>query len=366
MMDAIHLLAPNGSGRPELVLRHDTPVPVIADDEVLVEVRACGVCGTDFEACSVDDTGRTRFGGPLRLPVILGHEISGVVERCGRDVTGLRTGTPVALRSVLGCGSCVACAAGLGSQCRDANLVGLTRSGGFAELVAVPARACFATDALSDLEPASAHVAGSLLEPLACAHQAIAVAAGGVAPGSAVVVHGLGSLGTLTGLLARVEGAEPVVGVDPVAERRDWALSLGFDACVAPAPRLEESRDAVLQALGGRRPAIQVDATGVDGDCFPLVEALLAPLSRCISMSRKGSRRSGIGTDHWVTASASLVFTRGQAAPSEYPRLVELLRDGRLPVDRLVTARRSLPEIVAMLRRPDLREAGKTVFVPAG
>ncbi len=183
--------------------------PQPANDEALVRVRLCGICGSDL---SLYETG--MLAGPER---VLGHEILGVIESSGDHPTGMRV-VPLPLRP---CGRCAWCRRGRARYCVE----GVDTGGGFAELVSFP------TDNVVAVPDEVDDRTAALAEPLGVAVRAVELAE--VSAGDVVYVSGLGSIGLLTAVAATREGAR-VVGGDPRAERRALAVDLGCEDAFDP------------------------------------------------------------------------------------------------------------------------------------
>ncbi len=205
----------------ERIETRDAPIPEIGPEDVLVHVAACGVCGTDVHIYHGD-----KGSAAVAPPVILGHELAGVVERTGSAVTSLRPGDRVTVDPNIYCGKCRYCRMGKKHLCEDLFAVGVNRDGGFAEYCAVPERQCFPLDQDIPLRY------GAMTEPLACCLHGIDRAH--IAPGGTVLVVGGGAIGLLLLQLARLSGAARVVVSEPVAMRRDAALRLGADGVIDP------------------------------------------------------------------------------------------------------------------------------------
>ena len=198
--------------------------------EVQLQVRWCGICGTDLEEW---------LSGPVfipaavphpvtgaRAPLVLGHEFAGVVAAAGDGVTGLVPGQRVAVDTIVSCGSCHWCRRGEVTRCPALGALGLHGDGGLAELCNAPARMCLPVpDTVADDEAA-------LAEPLAVAVRALR--RGGLRPGERVAVVGAGAVGLMAVQAAAAFGAGSVAVVEPLPERRALALRLGADRAVPP------------------------------------------------------------------------------------------------------------------------------------
>src|SRR5215831_9650266 len=228
------------------------PPPPPGPGEVQLQVRWCGICGTDLEEW---------LDGPLFIPaaaphpvtgtaapLILGHEFAGVVVAAGEGVTEPSPGQRVAVDTIVYCGTCHWCRRGEVIRCPMLGALGLHGDGGLAALCNAPARMCLPVpDSVADDEAA-------LAEPLAVAVRALR--RGGLRPGERATVVGLGAVGLMAVQAAAAFGAESVAVIEPLAERRALALRLGADRQVSPddAATLQAAVETSVRALraGGR------------------------------------------------------------------------------------------------------------------
>jgi threonine dehydrogenase-like Zn-dependent dehydrogenase len=204
----------------EMELR-TVPAPRAGDGEVVLDVEAAGICGSELHGF--------RGGGFRAPPLVMGHELAGTTP----------DGRRVVVNPLLSCGACDLCERGLAQVCRRRELVGVHRPGGFAERVAVPARA------LHDLPPGMAWETAAMVEPLANAVHAWGHA--GPVAGARVAVVGAGTIGLMCLLAAGRSGVAEVTVVDRAANRLALAERLGAAAC---ATRLEGEHDVVVDAVG--------------------------------------------------------------------------------------------------------------------
>lgn len=219
--------------------------------EVLLEVAAAGICGSDvhvYEWSSGYDFMRSR------LPVTLGHEFCGRVAAIGPGVTGLAEGELVAPMPTMGCMQCAECAAGQPLRCRSKRTLGLTRDGAFARFVRVPAISCLRLEHHTD------PVLAALLEPLAVGDNAVEV--GEVGFGDLVLVLGPGTIGQAIARGASWRGAARivVVGLNDAA-RLATARQIGATDTLDIAT-CGPVREAFLALTGGREADVVFEATG--------------------------------------------------------------------------------------------------------
>ena len=245
-----------------LVERHkielqERPVPRPAADEVLVQVRSVGVCGSDVHYYQDGRIGDLVVTGPL----VLGHEVSGVIVDVGADVPADRVGERVAIEPQRPCRRCRHCKTGRLNLCAQMEFFATPPiDGAFCDYVVCPADFAHPVpDALSD------HAA-ALLEPFSVGIWACTKAR--VAPGSRVLVSGAGPIGALAAMAARAFGASEVIVTDLVESRRERIL--GFGATSAFDPRDEAFDAAALLAdafieCSGATPAVLTGLAALRG-----------------------------------------------------------------------------------------------------
>lgn len=237
----------------------DVEEPTPGAGEVLVHVRAAGICGSDIV--------RALGSGAHYYPIILGHEVSGEVCKSGELSGGrFRQGERVAVAPLIPCFTCPSCERGHFSLCMGYDFIGSRRNGGFAEYVAVPERN------LVRLQDSVSYEAGAMLEPATVPLHAMLIS--GFTPGESVVVLGAGTIGLLALQWARILGARKVIAVDVVPQKLEIARRLGCDVAVDARGEGAALEEAVIGETGGGagyvfetagHPATQVEALKVAG-----------------------------------------------------------------------------------------------------
>ncbi len=308
-------------------LRLETiPRPDPAAGEILVKVTACGLCHSDLHYM---DHGVPTFKKP---PLVLGHEISGVVVRAGAGVDEARVGTSVLLAPVTSCGECAMCRTGRENVCARQKMLGNTIDGGFAEYVVAPARDAFEIPADVPAEEACI-----VADALTTAFHGVTHRAR-VEAGEQVVVMGCGGLGLNVVQVAALVGARVVaVDVDP----RKLALARELGAAAAIDAREGDTAKRVRAETGG----------GAD----VAVEAIGNPKTQeqALSSLRTGGRLLllGFAAENMslpggrVTYREITVIGTLGCRPIDFPVVLDLVRRGRLSVGPLVTHRHALASI---------------------
>lgn len=226
----------------------DVPTPVPGPGDVLIRVEACGVCHSDVHLADGDwDLLR-----PItKLPLILGHEVAGIVEALGDGATGLKRGDRVGVLWIhWTCGECEFCRAGRETLCLKQTLTGCTVDGGFAEFLTAPA---------THATPLPAVLSAAEAAPLLCAGLTVfkAIKASGIATGETLAVFGVGGLGHLAIQIARALDIR-VGAVDVTGEKLDFAKSLGAEWIVNAATETVHKK---IRGLGGAHVAMVTSAS---------------------------------------------------------------------------------------------------------
>jgi len=314
-----------GAHQPLTIEEWPTPVP--AAGEILVRVAACGVCHTDLHYI---DHGTPTFKTP---PLILGHEISGTVEKLGPGATGVKVGDRVLLAAVLTCGRCAACRTGRENICEQSVMFGNNIDGGYAEFVVAPAKDAFVLPAGVPL------VEGCVLADAVTSPFHAVVRRARVVPGDWVVVLGCGGIGLNVVQIAAAAGGR-VIAVDLLASKLELAKSLGAETTVDAS---KESRvDKTVRQITGAGADVALEAIG-----NPKTQEL------AIACVRTGGRvvLVGYSPDSFPLNSGRVMFREIEimgslgCRPADYPRVIELARTGTIDVARLVTGRVPLERI---------------------
>jgi L-iditol 2-dehydrogenase len=327
----------------------DLPRPEPGPRDVVVRVRACGICGSDVH-------GYDGSSGRRIPPIVMGHEAAGVVEAVGKEVLGFRPGDRVTFDSTIHCGECAFCRSGQVNLCDRRRVVGVSpgdyrQDGAFAEAVAVPERVvCRIPDTV-----AFEHAA--MVEPLSVAVHAVRRTP--VRSGDRALVVGCGMIGLLTIQAAKAAGCGSVVAVDVDDGRLERAARLGADTTL-------NGRDDV-----SARVAALTSGRGVDV-AFEAVGAA-EPIATAVRCLRKGGTLTLIGNvtprvevdlQAIVTRELSLLGTC--ASSGEYPAALELLARGAVRLDGLISALAPLEQGPAWFERLYAREPGlmKVILQP--
>ncbi len=328
-----------GPGRVVIAQR---PVPALGDDDVLLAVDGCGICGTDLHI--LEDPP----GHPATPGVVLGHEMIGRVAARGPAARGLSDGDRVAVAPNLPCGWCRFCKLGAPSHCEHLSALGIFRDGGLAEWVTAPASACHR---IGEAVPTAV---AALAEPLSCVLNGVDQAQ--PLAGEVALVLGAGAIGLLFVAVLRASGVRCVV-VEPVAARRALAERLGAVAAVDPEA---VGAEADLDGLLPEGADLVVDAVGSQ---LAVAVPRTRPRGRVVLFGMDSRARAAVTqndlTRHEIRLLGSYV---GDHA---VPRAVRLLESGLVDVEPIVSRvwpLERLPDALTALRAG---RAVKIVLAPA-
>ena len=323
----------------------EVPRPAPAANEILIRVEACGICSSELECF------RTR-SPRRRPPLILGHEITGIVAEAGSAVAKFRPGDPVVVNSVIACGECFACRRGEGNLCNRRGLFGMTRPGGCAEYVTAPESVFFPRPA--NLLP----VVAALAEPAANAVNAMRLLPD--RRKRTVFVIGAGMIGLMVTQMAKAMTDARVAVAEVNTARLEMARVVGADRVVNP-----DKEDLIKAA---------VEFSGEDGVDY-VVDAAGTPDTKALSlqMIRPNGAACWVGligdemrlSSYALTLAQKAVTGSYNATRDGFAEAIELLHRGTVRWETIVTTH-PLAEAAAAFRRM-LSPAStdiKTVIIP--
>jgi (R,R)-butanediol dehydrogenase/meso-butanediol dehydrogenase/diacetyl reductase len=324
------------------------PRPAAADD-VLVEVAWCGICGTDLHEYAVGPIVTPREAHPLTgatLPQTLGHEFSGRVVEVGADVTDVAVGDRVAIMPAIVCGRCHYCRRGLGHLCVRFACTGLSAStGGLSQYAVVKEyQVARVPDELTDQ-------AAAVVEPGAVAAHGVDL--GRPQGGDTVLVTGAGPVGVLSALYADAVGAGTVIIAEPNPHRLAFARRLDIG------PVLDPTEDGFTDALASLTGGIGVDLAIECSGTAPGLSSCLTQARRQGAVVQTGLHTRPVAVDMMALSEKEISLLGSWCYRlTDWPRIIRLAAAGKYPLEKAITARIDLPDVV---------KAGFDVLVdPAG
>ena len=321
----------------------EVPVRELKDNEVKIQVKYCGICGTDIHIFHGD-------GGccDVTPPLVPGHEFSGVVAEVGSKVKTVKVGDRVTGDPNDMCGECYFCKSGMQHFCKNNIGVGTTVDGGFAEYVIMREKQVYkVSDDLSFIEAA-------MTEPISCCLHGIDLC--NIKAGDTVLVIGGGPIGMIMMQLAKNAGASKVIMSEPVEEKREQALKLGATKTIGP---LHEDVEAVLaeycenvnvviECVGNVHT--QADAVRFAGKGATIMYFGLAAPEESFPIRPDDIFKK------------ELHITSSYINPYSFERAIQILESGTVELESLITNVVPLDNIADVFTKPEYRRTGKVMI----
>ncbi|MGM0652488.1 MAG: zinc-dependent alcohol dehydrogenase [Bacillota bacterium] len=303
------------------------PIPEPCPDDILVKVRAAGICSSDLHY----QDGRSEV---TRLPITLGHEIAGEVAKCGCNVKNLSEGDRVALFYLVTCGKCMKCSTGHDNYCVEAKMLGKNTDGGFAEYLTVPARNAFPF-------PESIPFSQAALMTDAVATPFHALKRAAVKTGENVLIIGIGGLGIHAVQLAKIMGAGQVIAMDLDQNKLNLAKEVGATATVNP--EKENAAEKIAEITGGHGVDIAIELIG-----------LTATIRQAIDNNGPGGRTVVVGICpdemelnpyHDLLLLEKTIMGSADQCREDFPVIIQMVAQKRLDLSQSVSHELPLEEI---------------------
>lgn len=322
----------------------ETPTP--GENEVLIKVMACGICGTDVHIFEGDEGAAATPAG-----TVLGHEFSGVVEKVGANVIDYKVGDRVCVDPNKLCGDCYYCRNGIGHFCENMIGIGTTVNGGFSEYCVVPVSQLYKVSDKTTFEEAA------MAEPVACCMHGIDMC--DISCGDTVMVIGGGMIGLIMLQLAKLKGAAKLIIVEPVEAKREHAKRLGADICINP---FSDDVKAVLKANNIERINTVIECVGN-----------VKTMEQAISYAGKKSTVMLFGLSKpddtlpikpFELFKKEIVLKASYINPYTQTRAIELINSGKIDVSSMIYSVNSLDELPEILADNERRRQGKIIIKP--
>lgn len=331
--------------------RHDLRVeeydmPEAGPEDVVIQVKACGVCGTDVHIYEGD-----KGAAEVTPPTILGHEFSGVVAAVGAKVHHYKIGDRVCIDPNCYCGNCEPCRDGVAHYCQNMIGYGTTVNGGFAEFCAVHERQVYLLGEHTSFEQ------GAMTEPAACCLHGIDMC--NIRPGHQVVVIGGGMIGLLMVQLARLAGAAKVALLEPVEGKRESGKKLGADICIDP---INQDVKACLKDAGMTWIHTVIECAGLSSTVEQAID--IAGNKGVVMMFGLTRPDDVISVKPYQIFQKELELKSSFINPYTQKRALALIDSGRLDVGSMVYDVCSLEKLEDILSKPELRAMGKYIITP--
>jgi threonine dehydrogenase-like Zn-dependent dehydrogenase len=320
---------------PELKIEEvDAPKP--GPGQVLIQVKACGICGSDVHMAQADEQGYILYPGLTGFPCTLGHELSGVVVEAGPGAFDKHTNKPfkggeaVCAEEMLWCGACRPCADGWPNHCERLDEIGFNIDGGFARYLVLPAKVLWNLEPLKERYSAEeVFKLGSLCEPTSVAYHAVIQRGGGIRPGDTVTVLGAGPIGLAACAVLKRQGAARVVLSEPAEERAKIGLAVGADQVINPVK--ESFSERLLEITHGMGASLYLEATGLPTVVYPEIEKAIwegRTLNATVVVVARADAKMPVTGEVLQVRMARIVGTQGHSGHGNFPRVIQSMASG--------------------------------------
>lgn len=325
----------------------DRAIPAPADNEVLINVKACGVCGTDVHIFDGDPG-----SADVTKPTILGHEFAGIVTAVGDKVSNLAVGDRVTVDPNLYCGNCTPCRDGVVHFCKNMYSYGVTLDGGFGEYCVVNEKVVY------KLGNNTNYLQGAMVEPLGCCLHGIDMC--NIKAGSKVVVIGGGMIGLLMLQLAKLEGASRVALLEPQESKRQVATKLGATVCIDP---ISTNAKQQLEDIGFGNVDVVIECVGRTSTIEQAID--IAGYQSVVMMFGLTKPDEAISVKPFQVFKKEVVIKSSFINPCTHQRALDLIDNNRVDVLSMVHDVVGLGELNSILSNPQLRAMGKYIVDPS-
>lgn len=328
----------------------DMPEPKVGENGVLVQIKACGICGSDIH-------GFDGSSGRRIPPLIMGHEASGIATSIGNEVTKVKEGDRITFDSMVSCGQCDFCERGQMNLCDDRRVLGVScedyhQHGCFAEYTVVPEHIIYPMPDNLPFEHAA------MIEPVSVAVHAVKRTS--IIEGDTAVVLGTGMIGLLVVQALKAAGCGKIIAVDLAEEKLSLAKELGAELGINP--KNTDAVAAIREATDGRGADVTMEVVGAT----PTVQTAIEGTRKGGSVTLVGNLAAKVDFPLQSVVTRELTIYGTCGSNGEYPECIDLLSRGVIKVDPLISAKATLDEGAEWFDRLYATEAGlmKVILQP--
>jgi len=327
-------------------------IPVPGPTEVLIEVKACGICGSDVHMRQADKEGYIFYPGLTAFPCTLGHEFSGQLVEAGKNAINKRTGKlyaageAVCSEEMVWCAQCKPCCDGFPNHCEQLQEIGFSIDGAYAKYIKMDARYLWSLEGLRQVygEEKMWHL-GSLVEPTSVAYNAVIERGGGIRAGEHVVILGGGPIGAAACAVLRKSGATSVILSEPSAARRKMALSMGATDAINPFE--ENVAEAVLEITKGMGANLILEATGLPSVVWRDVERIIwegKAVNTTVVIVARADDKIPLTGEVLQVRRAQVVGSQGHSGHGTFPNVISCMASG-MDVSPMITKKIGLDQV---------------------
>ena len=346
----------------------EIPNPKISKpSDVIVKIKACGVCGSDVHMMETDEGGYIKLAYRTKFPCVLGHEFSGKVVEVGSEVKKVKPGDMVSVEEIHWCGKCLACCEGYQNQCLYIEDLGFTEDGAFAEYLVSEEKYIWKLNDIMETyqDEDKVYESGALIEPTGVAYEGLFSRGGGIRPGGHVVIIGAGPIGLAAIALLKTAGAAKIIKFEISDIRRKMAKEMGADFVYNPIDLKKDNitmAQIILEITKGTGAHMLVEAAGAGQITYPEIENAMEHGAKVIALGVTAGP-SPVDVIKYQIAGARIIGSIGHCG-ADFPRVINLMASRRIDMTTIVTSRFSLDRAVEAIEQTAKKIDAKVLVKP--
>ena len=332
-------------------------VPKPGPTEILIEVKACGICGSDVHMAQADEQDYIWYPGLTAFPCTLGHEFSGLVVEAGGQAINKRTGRifengeAVTAEEMIWCSSCRPCCDGYPNHCEKLQELGFSIDGAYAKYIKVDARYVWSLEDLREkYKGDNLFLAGSLVEPTSVAYNAMIERGGGIRPGDNVVILGGGPIGLAACAILKRAGAVKVILSEPSETRAKLGQEMGADYLINPLK--EDFSEKVLEITNGLGAKLYLEATGLPDKVWSGIEACIwngKMINSTVVIVARADKKIPLTGEVFQVRRAKVIGSQGHSGHGTFPLVISMMAAG-MDITKLITKKIKLEKVADNLK----------------
>ena len=330
-------------GKEDLRIQELSIPEITNKNDVLIKVRACGICGTDMHIFDGDEGAASTPSG-----TVLGHEFAGEVVAVGTEVRRVTEGDSVCVDPNWLCNTCDYCKEGLGHFCENMNGIGTTMNGGFAEYCVVPESQVYR------FGKKITYAQAAMTEPVACCLHGMDMCE--IQQGTAVAIIGGGMIGLLMLQLARLKGAATIILIEPIEEKRVIAKKLGADVTIDP---VSQDVPGKIRECGITRVSTVIECVGKTSTMKQAIA--IAGKKSTVMLFGLSKPNDEIQVKPFELFKKEIVLKASFINPYTQKRALALIESGRIDVSSMIYQSIPIEDLPTVLSDKKKRSLGKYI-----
>ena len=324
--------------------------PRIKPNEVMIQVKRCGICGSDVHMNQAYENGYIYYPGLTAFPVTLGHEFAGEIVEVGSQAISKRTGKKyekgdsVTVEEMVWCGECKPCCDGYPNHCERLQEIGFSIDGAFAEYIAVPAKLCWDLKKLENKYD-DIFKMGSLVEPTSVAYNAVIERGGGIRPGENVIILGAGPIGLAATKILKTAGAGICIVSEPEEHRASLAKKMGADHVINP--NKEDFVEMVKEYTDSEGAAIYLEATGLPQVVTPNIQNAIwecKAVNSTVVIVARAEQNMPVCGEYFQVRRARIIGAQGHSGHGTFSNVISCMAAG-MDVSTMITKEITIEQV---------------------